>query len=202
MTTGLGVLIGYLIGSVPFSYIVARVSKGIDLRRHGSKNVGATNVFFTVGPMAGILAGMLDTGKGIIAILVARKLFLNECDVILTGLASIVGHNWPVYLGFVGGKGVATSLGILACLVPKELFIVLGAWAVIVSVSRYVTLGGIIAGPFLPLLVWYFERSDTLLISTIIIIGLLGGRTFLSIKSLVNGKECKIGSNRDTLSLT
>ena len=202
MKTGLIIIVGYLLGSVPFSYIIARLVKGVDIRKYGSGNIGAANVFLTIGPMAGILAGILDAGKGIMAILIAKQFILDECGIVFTGLASIVGHNWPVYLGFVGGKGVATSFGILTCLVPRELFIALGAWVLIVSLSRYITLGGIIAGLFLPILVWYFGRPKLFIISSAVIICLLGIKTFSSIKDLFNGKECKIGERREEPSLS
>ena len=138
----LAVAFGYLVGSVPFVFLMAR-RRGVDLRRAGSGNVGAANVLRTSGVWAGVGAMCLDAMKGALAVLVAQRLATGPATPMAAGLASIVGHIYPVWLGFRGGKGVATAAGVFGVLVPTALTIagavfVLGVW-----VTRYVSVGSI-----------------------------------------------------------
>ncbi|MBW8010555.1 MAG: glycerol-3-phosphate acyltransferase [Chloroflexi bacterium] len=110
--TFISIVVGYLIGSISFPQIVAKLAKGIDLREVGSKNVGGRNTFFSVGLGWGILAGVLDALKGVSAIVASRALGLEYSDYIWAGLGAVAGHNWPVWLGFRGGKGISVVTGL------------------------------------------------------------------------------------------
>lgn len=134
------VAFGYLLGSVPFAYLLAR-RRGIDLRHVGSGNVGATNVLRTSGTRQGVLAMLLDAAKGALAVVVAGSLAVGSATAVAAGLAAVIGHIYPVWLGFRGGKGVATAAGVFAVLAPVALAIgsvvfVLAVWA-----TRYISVG-------------------------------------------------------------
>ncbi len=193
LKTGLAILAGYLIGSIPFSYILPRWLKGIDIRKSGTKNVGAANVYICCGILPSLMAGVLDVGKGVAAVMIAKGLVLHEAVWVMAGLAAIIGHIRPVFLGFVGGKGIATTCGVLVNLVPKEIFIAAIIWIGIAAISRYATVAGLVAGPAVPLLVWYFSRSTFLVISTAIMVLLVGLMTISSYKALFAGTALRIG---------
>jgi acyl phosphate:glycerol-3-phosphate acyltransferase len=110
------IIAGYFIGAIPFGYLISKYSRGIDIRLVGRKQIGATNVFHNVGAWQGILTGALDISKGWLVVFLAQQLSLSEWIQIFAGLAAIVGHNWPIYLKFFGGRGVATLLGVTLAL--------------------------------------------------------------------------------------
>ena len=150
--TDLSLVFGaYFLGSVPFGYIVVRLKMGVDIRTVGSGNVGATNVGRALGRGWGIFVFTLDVLKGFLPVLAA--LLLDGLSVgaqrlplaiILVGLAAIVGHNWSIFLGFKGGKGVATSSGVFLAIFPLGLVLSLVVWAVVVKLTRYISLGSMI----------------------------------------------------------
>jgi len=160
----LGLIISYLLGSIPTAYLFGKISKGIDLRQHGSGNLGATNAFRVLGKRVGIIVLLIDIFKGTLAVLIARKLFYSQnsgisLDLYLcfSALCAVCGHNWTIFLKFKGGKGIATSLGILiafSIIIPKFISLVLCVivlWLVIFVVSGYVSLASVIASLCLPL---------------------------------------------------
>ena len=116
----LAVLIAYLLGSVPFAYIVARATRGIDIRQTGAGNVGAMNVWREAGASAGASVLVLDAAKGSLAILFANTLGVPLFVVMVSGVAAIIGHNWPVFLQFQGGRGAATTLGVMLAVMPAQ----------------------------------------------------------------------------------
>ncbi len=134
------VAFGYLVGSVPFAYLLAR-RRGIDLRQVGSGNVGATNVLRTSGASQAMLAMCLDATKGAIAVLVVRAFTAGPATPVAAGLAAVIGHIYPVWLGFRGGKGVATAAGMFAVLAPLALAIASGVFILAVWVTRYISVG-------------------------------------------------------------
>lgn len=162
MTTAFGpvlaLLAAYLLGSIPFGLIIAK-SRGIDIRQHGSGNIGATNVWRTLGRRWGLLTFFCDAAKGWLA--VTGALYLAEriqspytgLIGILAALGCILGHNFPVWLGFKGGKGVATSLGVIIGLMPLASVIVFAIWGVVFKLTRYVSLASIVGAVALPLIV-------------------------------------------------
>lgn len=159
-----GLLISYLLGSIPTAYLFGKVFQGLDLRQHGSGNLGATNAFRVLGKRAGIMVLFIDIFKGTLAVLLAKKLFYSHhVDISLnlylciSAICAVCGHNWTVFLKFKGGKGIATSLGVLiafSIIIPKFVFLVLcvvALWFVIFVASGYVSLASVIASLCLPL---------------------------------------------------
>jgi len=137
------VLLSYLLGSIPFAYIAGRVFKGIDIRNFGDGNVGAVNAYRGIGPAAGVAVLIADVSKGAIAVLVAQA-FASQLVTLLAGLAVVTGHNWPIYIGFRGGRGQATAIGVLCALLPLAMFILLAVCAVPFLVTRNTKIAGVI----------------------------------------------------------
>ena len=152
----LSLLAGYVLGSVPFGLLVSRM-KGVDIRQHGSGNIGATNVWRVCGWRCGLPVFVLDVLKGVAAVLIAQWLAIRlDGDPAWAGIAAatacILGHSFPIWLRFKGGKGVATSLGVLFGLMPLVSLGVLLLWAIVFKTSGYVSLASIVAALALPLL--------------------------------------------------
>jgi glycerol-3-phosphate acyltransferase PlsY len=151
----LSLIMAYLLGSIPFGLILAKLFGGADVRKAGSGNIGATNVLRVVGPLAGILTLLLDAAKGWLAVWLASRITHDQTTVmILAGLLAMVGHCFPVWLGFRGGKGVATAAGVFAALCPLAFFAALVLFILVVSFWRYVSLGSLAAAAALPLFVY------------------------------------------------
>jgi acyl phosphate:glycerol-3-phosphate acyltransferase len=134
------VAFGYLVGSIPFAYLLAR-RRGIDLRVVGSGNVGATNVLRTSGAAQGVLAMLLDAAKGSVAVVVAGALASGPATAVAAGLASVIGHIYPVWIGFRGGKGVATATGVFMVLAPSAVAIASVVFVFAVWAARYISVG-------------------------------------------------------------
>jgi glycerol-3-phosphate acyltransferase PlsY len=154
-------LAAYLIGAIPFGFLVARM-RGIDIRTVGSRNIGATNVFRSVGKGWGILTLLLDLAKGwvgaaIVPLLAAGLFPANEAVAELRlcgGVCAVIGHTWPVYLGFRGGKGVATSAGMLLGVAPQAAGVALAGWIITFLLGRYVSLASMTAALILGVAIW------------------------------------------------
>ena len=149
----------YLLGSIPFGYVLVRLFHHRDIRETGSGNIGATNVART-SPGLGATTLILDALKGFAAAALARH-FHPEASALFVAAAAlfaIVGHMFPVWLGFRGGKGVATALGAFLCVAPKSVLVMLAIFIVLVAASRYISLGSIVAAFSFPFLVWYMEH--------------------------------------------
>jgi acyl phosphate:glycerol-3-phosphate acyltransferase len=140
----LAVVAAYLMGSIPFAQLLSQ-RRGVDLRRVGSGNVGATNVLRTLGVRAAVLAMVLDAVKGTVAVLVAQRLTNGVAAPVAAGLASMIGHVYPVWLRFRGGKGVATAAGAFAVLTPAALGIAAGVFLLVVSFTRFISVGSMVA---------------------------------------------------------
>ncbi len=167
----------YLLGSLPFGFLIAR-ARGVDLRKVGSGNIGATNVFRTVGKPWGLLCFGLDFMKGLLAAGLLPGLFAGvpaslgpENAALLGGAAVIAGHNWPVWLKFKGGKGIATSAGVLAAVAPYALLGGLAVWLLTLKLSRMVSLASILAALTVTLCGWIFYRGH---LWTALVLSLLG----------------------------
>ena len=147
------IAVSYMIGAIPFGLIIGYICKGIDIREHGSGNIGASNVLRLVGWPAALVAFLLDTGKGLVPVVGTGHLTQGYPAIIVcAGLAAIVGHNFSVFLRFKGGKGVATSLGVLVGIAPEYAAVGFLLWIVLVAITRYISLSSIIAGTSAPLL--------------------------------------------------
>ncbi|OEU50279.1 MAG: acyl-phosphate glycerol 3-phosphate acyltransferase [Desulfuromonadales bacterium C00003096] len=185
-------LAAYLIGAIPTGLLLTRLTGGGDIRQTGSGNIGATNVYRTGGPKLGVLTLIGDAFKGLLPVLLASTLL--DYDPIHTGavaVAAFLGHCFPVYLGFKGGKGVATALGIYLVLSPLA---VLGAFLIFAGLVwklRYISVGSISAAAAIPLLVWLTTRSLPLLLTTIVISSIVVLRHRTNIQRLFAGTENK-----------
>ena len=193
----------YLIGAVPFAWLVARLH-GVDIRAVGSGNVGATNVFRAVGKTAGVLTFLLDVGKGLLPTVCFPLWFASapagpEAG-LLYGCAAIAGHNWPVYLRFKGGKGVATTAGVLLGAAPAAMGVGLGAWLLLFAIGRYVSLASIGAAIAIPLAGWWwYGATRPLLAAVLTLLGVLVVlRHRTNIKRLCNGTEHSFRKERKT----
>jgi glycerol-3-phosphate acyltransferase PlsY len=144
------IAIGYLVGSLPIGYLVTQGTRGVDLRRVGSGNVGATNVYRTSGLGMALVVMIADAGKGAAAVLLGGE----GAGSVVAGVAAVVGHVYPVWLGFRGGKGVATAGGAFSVLSPLPAAIAAAAFALAVYRSRFVSLGSIVATTLLPIIEW------------------------------------------------
>ena len=192
-------VLSYLLGSIPFGYVLVRLVHGEDVRSSGSGNIGATNVA-RKSPALGVVTLLLDAGKGLAAVLLVRTLFPGNGPVLATtaALFAVVGHLFPVWLKFRGGKGVATSLGAFAAVVPKSVLCMVGVFLIVAALMRYVSLGSVVAAGLFPLLVWtlheYAEPRQILLIA----IGsmLVVWRHWPNIVRLVAGTEPRLGARK------
>jgi len=155
----LSIIIGYLSGSIPTAYIVARLRKGIDIRNIGSGNMGGANVMREIGTHEGVFVGLIDVAKGAGAILIAQALNVSELWVFGTGFAALVGHNFPVFAGFRGGRGSATIIGIFLVLAPEAMLVTLAIIAIPFFTTRKFTAAILIGFGLLPLFAWLFEGS-------------------------------------------
>lgn len=140
----LAVVGAYLLGAVPFGLLVVRAVTGRDIRKEGSGNIGASNVYRVAGPAVGVLVLSLDLLKGLLPVVVSQRLGLDSATTIAAGLAAIAGHNWSVFLRGAGGKGVATSYGVLLALSPAAGLIAAGIWVAVILITRYASLASLL----------------------------------------------------------
>lgn len=154
MTQILILIVAYLLGSIPFGYLIVRTTSGGDIRQTGSGGTGATNVSRRAGKAAGVLTLLLDAAKGAAAVLIAQNVSGSDWVKAAAAIAVIVGHIFPVWLRFRGGKGVATGVGVFLVLAPVALLCAGVVFVSIVFFTRYVSLGSIMAAALIPLLVW------------------------------------------------
>jgi acyl phosphate:glycerol-3-phosphate acyltransferase len=158
----LWLLASYLLGAIPTSYLLSRFFAGIDLRQHGSGNLGATNLYRVLGWKYAIPAALVDIAKGFIPVLVfAPRVSDSQLFALACGAVAILGHVFSVFVGFKGGKGVATAAGVMLGLAPVALAASAVVWAVLVRLTGYVSLGSIAAAAVLPLAVYTLEDSGT-----------------------------------------
>ena len=188
----LGFVLGHLCGSIPSGLWLVQAMHGIDIRNYGSKNIGTTNVFRTVGPSTAVLVLICDMLKGIIAVALVNNFFHSpELDVV-TALGALLGHNYSAFLGFKGGKGVATALGLLIFMMPKVAVASFGIWLVCVLLTRYVSLGSIMAAIFTPPLAWYLGYPSAYVIFSVVAAFFVVLRHKENIHRLLTGTESKI----------
>jgi glycerol-3-phosphate acyltransferase PlsY len=144
----------YLLGAVPTSYLAGRLLRGIDLREHGSKNLGATNLYRVLGWRVAVPVGLFDMAKGLVPVLLfAPRVSTSQIFALVCGLTAMVGHVFSVFVGFKGGKGVATAAGVMLGLTPAALLIALVVWIAVVALTGYVSLGSIVAAAVFPVVV-------------------------------------------------
>lgn len=185
-------ILAYLIGSIPSGLILGKLFWHKDLREHGSHNIGATNAWRTLGKGAGIAVFIADSLKGQAGVAVGLVLVGTPLAAVLGGLFAIIGHSFSIFLRFHGGKGVATSLGVLTMLMGNVTLIVFAVWFAIVYTTRYVSLGSVVAGFLTPILAALFAYPMEYVLFTVIAAILVIVRHRENIVRLMNGTENKI----------
>lgn len=208
LTNIFALLTAYLLGSIPFGYLIVKMTTGKDVRTSGSGATGATNVLRTSGKTAGLMTFLLDIAKGFLAVLAARLIIgvgVWETNWIIAGaaFAAIVGHVFPVWLGFKAGKGVATGVGVFLAISPLAVVCALTVFAIILKLTRYVSLGSIIASVLmLPFILFWngvvFPSPDLIQMLGAItpVVALIVLKHTDNIKRLMAGTENKIGSSK------
>ena len=192
MTLFFILLAAYLIGAIPTGVIMTKLASGEDIRKVGSGNIGATNVYRTAGRKLGVITLIGDCLKGVIPLLLAISLFNYQGSYLaLVALAAFLGHCYPIYLGFKGGKGVATALGVFLVLSPKSILCALALFALVLWHWRYISLASISAAAAVPFLVYLFERSLPLFLATLLIAAIVIWRHRANIDRLLTGTENK-----------
>ena len=185
-------VIAYLVGSIPSGLIIGKLFWHTDLRKYGSHNIGATNAWRTLGKVPGIIVFLADSLKGQAGVLLGLSLVGTPLAAVIGGLLAIVGHSFSLFLRFHGGKGVATSLGVLTMLMGNVTLIVFVLWFTIVYMTRYVSLGSVVAGVLTPILAALFAYPMEYIVFTVIAALLVIVRHRENIKRLMNGTENKI----------
>lgn len=192
MTTNLiAIIVAYLIGAIPTGVILTRLIGGEDIRKVGSGNIGATNVYRVAGRKLGIITLVGDALKGLIPVLTVQLLGMEIATIGMVAVAAFLGHCYPVYLGFKGGKGVATALGIFLVLSPLTVFCAVIIFVALVWKWRYVSLGSVSAAGAAPLLVLLLEKNIALFLATLVIAALVICRHRENIQRLRAGTENK-----------
>lgn len=211
------IILSYLIGSIPTSIIISKAAKGIDIREHGSGNAGGTNVMRVLGWKHGVLVILLDAMKGVLAVIVVARLHYGSIPFenatpfddftlvqIIAGISAVIGHIWTIFAGFKGGKGIATALGMLLMIVTVDMLIAIGVFILVVSFSRYVSLGSLAGAITVPLALIIRENifnvdipNYNTLLPFLIFMALLVIFTHRkNVTRLLNGNESKINFSK------
>jgi glycerol-3-phosphate acyltransferase PlsY len=193
LTTAVAAVLSYLVGSLSFAVIVSRLFGLSDPRTYGSGNPGATNVLRSGNKGAAILTLLFDALKGYVPVFIARRMGLDDTAVTLIGLAAFLGHLWPIFFRFEGGKGVATAAGVLLAFDPALGGLVLGVWLLMAIVFRYSSLAALTASLAAPVIQWQLLGAAPMTIGVAIMSVLLIWRHAANIKKLLAGQESKLG---------
>jgi glycerol-3-phosphate acyltransferase PlsY len=185
------VIFAYLLGSFPSAYVAAKIRKGMDIRRHGTGNVGAANTLLVAGPVFAILVYIVDLLKGLVPVLLARNIIGTDLSMGLAGLAAILGHDFSIFLGFSGGKGVATTTGAMFGINSWIISIIIIGWVILVGVTNYFILSSLICMLFIPIFMYFFKLSNTFVIFGILyfLVGLFTHRH--DVVRIFSGREKK-----------
>ena len=186
-------VIGYVLGAIPCGYLAGRWLKGIDLRNFGSGSTGATNVLRNVGKGPALLVFLLDVGKGALSVLLAKSVGLNDWVQVLVGLAALAGHIWPIWLGWKGGKAVATGLGMFLGLAWPVGLAGFGLFLATISLSRIVSLASVVAAIGLPVLMLVSASSSAYVVVSLVASLMVLWRHRSNIERLIAGTEPRIG---------
>lgn len=187
------ILFGYLLGSVPTGFILGWMA-GVDVRKAGSGNVGATNVARVAGKRQGFLTLIGDTAKGVVPVILALQMGANLTTTVMAGAAAFVGHLYPVFLKFRGGKGVATALGVFVALAPVAALVLILMFIAIALSSRIVSVGSIATAMAAPLILWLFSYPPIVVGMAVFIAAAITLRHRSNIQRLLNGTEPRFGS--------
>lgn len=198
MQVFIALLLSYLIGSIPSGFLLTKYVMKKDVRQYGSGNIGATNVARVMGLKSGILVAVFDILKGYLGVLVGQAILGSGASavILLVAIAAIAGHDWSIFLGFSGGKGVATTFGVILRLYPLAFLIYALIWLLLVITTRYVSLGSIIGSMSLPIAV-YFSGFETIHVFFAVLLSLFVMYTHrANIKRLLNGEENRMDPDK------
>ncbi|WP_372994684.1 glycerol-3-phosphate 1-O-acyltransferase PlsY [Lutispora sp.] len=191
-------IIAYFLGNISASYIIAKYTKGIDIRKYGSGNAGATNVFRTLGPKAGLLAFLGDALKGAIAVILGY-ITGGEDGQIAAGIFVVMGHNWPILLGFKGGKGIATTIGAMIAINPYIVAAIVPIGIVIIIITKYVSLASVMGMTLFPILMLITKQPAKLVLFSFLLSAMAIYRHRTNIVKLLKGTESKLGEKAKKL---
>jgi glycerol-3-phosphate acyltransferase PlsY len=172
------VLFGYLLGAIPTAYIAGRILTGKDIRSMGDENAGAANVYRELGSKAGVIVGIIDAAKGALAVIIAQSSNSSQNIVMLTGLSALIGHNWPVFLGLKGGRGVSTAIGLLLVLLTVPMLILTLPTLLILIWRKSVTTSMAFLFIALPLVGWWLKVPPVLIAYSVALPALIGITTY------------------------
>lgn len=186
---------GYLLGSIPFAYLLARRHRGIDLRITGSGNVGAANLLRTTTKKIGVSAMALDVAKGIASVMVARQIDPGATGPAIAGIAAVLGHIYPVWLGFRGGKGVATTCGVFSILAPQATAIAIAVFLGLVWWTRYISLGSVAGSIVLAPLAYVFGAPEVTVLAALVVAAIVIHRHRSNLRRMFAGIERRLGQS-------
>ena len=203
------IIVSYLLGAIPTSFIIGKLTKKVDIREFGSGNVGASNAFRVLGVIPGIITLIIDIAKGLICASIIASFFHRGCSdqfynlfQIIAGTSAIIGHNWTIFLDFKGGKGVATSTGVFLAISPIAILLCVAVWGICALVTRYVSLSSIIAAISLPIFIGVFNFKIGNLVFGIVAAAFVVIRHKGNIERLLHGTENKIEKKAKNLHKT
>ncbi|MDD2482241.1 MAG: glycerol-3-phosphate 1-O-acyltransferase PlsY [Lutispora sp.] len=186
-------VLSYFLGNISVSFLIAKYAGGIDIRKHGSGNAGATNVFRTLGAKAGLTAFIGDALKGVFAVLIG-KLIGGEDGQIAAGIFVVIGHNWPMLLGFKGGKGIATTIGVMIAINPYIVAAIVPIGLVIIFITKYVSLASITGMVIFPITMLLIKQPMKLVLFSFLLSAMALYKHKSNIKKLMTGTESKLGN--------
>ncbi len=200
----IGIMTSYIIGAIPFSYILGRLFKGIDIREYGSGNVGATNLIRSAGKLPGLIALLLDMLKGFVAVIFISGFFYSPEALLslplfkcMLGFSVVCGHIWTVFLKFRGGKGVATAIGVFIGLAPLVMALGLCVWGLFTLIFRYVSLSSMVMVISLPLIMFVLNKPKEYIVFAGLLAVFIIYKHRTNILRLLNGTEYKVGQKLD-----
>jgi len=182
------VILGYILGSIPTAYIAGRLIRSEDIRQLGDGNMGARNAFHQLGARTGLAVGVIDAVKGILAVLIAQTTGISQASILLTGTAAVIGHNWPAFLGFRGGRGESTTIGVLLAVITQPMLIAGGvAIAVLLKTRNVIKASAAMFIP-LPLICWWLAAPGLLVSYSIGLPCLVGFTHFIRTRQRLVGR--------------
>jgi len=198
--TFLLILFAYFLGAIPTGVVLTKAFSNVDIRTQGSKNIGATNVYRTAGKKLGILALCGDILKGLIPVIIARGVLESHFWIGVVALTAFLGHLYPIFLKFKGGKGVATGFGVFVALAPLPAFLAFLVFAAMVFASRYISLGSLVASASFPVFLALLNPHKIYIPFAVIVAALIFYRHRENIDRLVRGRENKFGAKKEPVS--
>jgi glycerol-3-phosphate acyltransferase PlsY len=200
MNSVLILVCSYILGSIPFGLIICKLWKGIDIRTCGSGNIGATNVMRSAGILPAVVVFIADVSKGLVSVLAAKHFAPQIVWLpIVAGMLAIIGHSASIFLGFSGGKGVATSLGVIIGLDWRIALLSFTLWVVLVIVTKYVSVASILASVSVPVLMFIFQKHVSYKIFAVLAASLVAVRHYSNVIRLLQGREPRWGEKAKTL---